>query len=82
MSDRTPRLLFAAACAALLSSAAFAQEEPPPPPPPGIETAGAAGQNQPDARSGSQDFADPSQLFSGTQGAFIGIGFGKIDKDT
>jgi len=81
MPCRTPRLL-SAACAALLSSAAFAQEEPPPPPPPGIETAGAAGQNQPDARSGSQDFADPSQLFSGTPGAFIGVGFGKIDKDT
>ena len=81
MPGRTHRLLFAA-CAALLSSAAFAQEEPPPPPPPGIETAGAAGQNQPDARSGSQNFADPSQLFSGTPGAFVGVGFGKIDKDT
>jgi len=81
MPGRTRRLLFAA-CAALLSSAAFAQEEPPPPPPPGIETAGAAGQNQPDARSGSQNFADPSQLFSGTPGAFVGVGFGKIDKDT
>ena len=81
MPGRTHRLVFAA-CAALLSSAAFAQEEPPPPPPPGIETAGAAGQNQPDARSGSQNFADPSQLFSGTPGAFVGVGFGKIDKDT
>ncbi len=81
MLDRTRRLL-CAACAALLSSAALAQEEPPPPPPPGIETAGAAGQNQPDAHSGSQNFADPSQLFSGTPGAFVGVGFGKIDKDT
>jgi hypothetical protein len=80
MPTWTARLLGAAV--ALVSYAAAAQEEPPPPPPPGIETAGAAGQNQPDARSGSQDFSDPSQLFSGTPGAFIGVGFGKIDKDT
>jgi hypothetical protein len=80
MLDRTSRLL-CAACTALLSFAAFAQD-PPPPPPPGFETAGAAGQNQPDAYSGSQNFADPSQLFTGTPGAFIGVGLGKIDKDT
>ena len=81
MLVRTPRLL-CIVCAALLSSAAIAQEDPAPPPPPGIETAGAAGQNQPDAHSGTQSFADPSQLFGGTPGAFIGVGFGKIDKDT
>ena len=80
MLDWTSRLLCAAS-AALLSFAALAQEEPPPPPP-GIETAGAAGQNQPDAHSGSQNFADPSQLFTGTPGAFIGVGIGRIDKDT
>jgi len=80
MSIRTARVLGAAL--ALASYSAAAQEEPPPPPPPGIETAGAAGQNQPDAHSGSQNFSDPSQLFSGTPGAFIGVGFGKIDKDT
>src|SRR5690349_14577463 len=80
MSKLTTRLL-CVACALLLSSAAVA-EEPPPPPPPGFETAGAAGQNQPDAYSGSQNFADPSQLFTGTPGAFIGVGLGKIDGDT
>lgn len=80
MSNRTSRLLCAAS-ALLLSSGALAQD-PSPPPPPGFETAGAAGQNQPDAYSGSQNFADPSQLFTGTPGAFIGVGLGKIDGDT
>ena len=80
MSNRSSRLL-CAACALLFSSAALA-EDPSPPPPPGFETAGAAGQNQPDAYSGSQNFADPSQLFTGTPGAFIGLGLGKIDGDT
>jgi hypothetical protein len=80
MPNRTASLLCATS-ALLLSSAALA-EDPPPPPPPGFETAGAAGQNQPDAYSGSQNFADPSQLFTGTPGAFIGLGVGKIDGDT
>ena len=83
MLHRMPARALAALALALLAPAfAFAQEEPPPPPPPGMETAGAAGQNQPDAHSGSQAFADPSQLFNGMPGAFIGIGVGKIDKDT
>jgi hypothetical protein len=80
MVGRNPRLVLIA-LSALFASAAAAQE-PSPPPPPGMETAGAAGQNQPDAHSGSQAFADPSQLFTGTPGAFIGVGIGKIGGDT
>ncbi len=68
----------------LAANAAFAQDEPPPPPPPlNPETAGVGGQNQPAPGSpnGNQAFANPSELFSGRAGAFIGLGFAKIDGD-
>jgi hypothetical protein len=60
------------AAAFLIASAASAQEQRPP------ETSGVSGQNQPDAAAGSQAFADPSLLFSGTPGAFIGLAVNNI----
>ncbi|HMC34568.1 MAG TPA: hypothetical protein VKH65_09185, partial [Myxococcales bacterium] len=59
------------AAAFLIASAAIAQEHPP-------ETSGMSGQNQPDAAAGNQAFADPSLLFSGTPGAFIGLAVNNI----
>src|SRR3954471_18074294 len=52
----------------LIAAAAAAQEQRPP------ETSGAAGQNEPNAASDNgQAFSDPSALFSGNSGAFIGL---------
>ncbi len=52
----------------LIAAAAAAQEQRPP------ETTGAAGQNEPNAASGNgQAFSDPSALFSGSPGAFVGL---------
>ena len=68
--------------AALVLGGAFAapaQEEPPPPPPTAPEPSGIGGQNQPSQPgTNGQAFADPSQLFSGTSGAFFGLGFNSI----
>lgn len=62
--------------AALLSSAALAQTPPQQAP----ETGGIGGQNVPNAAGfGSEAFADPSLLFSGTAGAYVGLGFKKIE---
>src|SRR5919201_373909 len=59
--------------AALLSTAAAAQEQPAP------EPGGVGGQNVPSAGAlGSQAFTDPSQLFSGQSGAFLGAAFSRI----
>ncbi len=73
MSHRLPLLL--AALAALSVGPVSAQEEPPPPPPSG--PSGIGGQNQPGQGQG-QPFSDPSQLFSGSSGAFFGLGFTNI----
>ena len=61
--------------ASLAAPLATAQENTPPPSPSGI-----AGQDQPPQGSG-QAFNDPSQLFSGKAGAFLGLGFGQINGD-
>ncbi|TMA41386.1 MAG: hypothetical protein E6J82_12690 [Deltaproteobacteria bacterium] len=66
------RFTVIAAAAFLIASAAIAQEQHPP------ETSGMSGQNQPDAAAGNQAFADPSLLFSGTPGAFIGLAVNNI----
>ena len=66
MSYRSALLLLA------LSAAAAAQQEPPP------EPLGVAGQNQPNAAGVGQAFADPSQIFSGREGAFVGFGYTRI----
>ena len=72
MSHRFALLL--AALGALSVAPARAQEEPPPPP---SGTSGLGGQNQPGQGAG-QSFSDPSQLFTGTSGAFFGLGFTNI----
>ncbi len=71
---RPPAVASTALLAALALSpgAASAQEQAPTP-------TGSGGQNIPNASGGGQAFADPSQLFSGEGGAFIGVGIGKID---
>ncbi len=73
MSVCTLRPFFVTAC--LLAGVANAQENTPPPNPSGI-----AGQDQPPVGQ-SQAFTDPSQLFSGRSGAFIGLGIGQIAGD-
>ncbi len=61
--------------ALFLSGAAAAQQQPP-------ETSGVGGQNQPNASgTGSAAFSDPSQLFSGQAGAYIGVAFTKIGSE-
>jgi hypothetical protein len=57
-----------------LAAAAAAQDQKPP------ETSGVSGQNQPDASGGinGQAFSDPSLLFGGTPGAFIGLAVNNI----
>ncbi|MCA1828725.1 MAG: hypothetical protein LC689_17520, partial [Myxococcales bacterium] len=61
------------ALAAALSTAAAAQEQPAP------EPGGIGGQNVPNAGSlGAQAFTDPSQLFSGNSGMFLGAAFSRI----
>src|SRR5260370_1538529 len=73
---RPPAVASTALLAALaLSPGAASAQEPAPPP------TGSGGQNIPNASGGGQAFADPSQLFSGEGGAFIGVGIGKIDGD-
>lgn len=65
-----PRL---AALAALLATAAAAQDQQPP------ETGGVGGQNVPSASgAGGQAFTDPSQLFTGQSGIFLGAAFNRI----
>ena len=73
---RPPAFLSTALLAVLALSpgAASAQEQAP-------TSAGAGGQNLPNASGGGQAFADPSQLFSGQGGAFLGVGIGKIGGD-
>ena len=64
----------AAALAVLFAAAAAAQEQQPP------ETGGIGGQNVPNAAGASgQAFTDPSQLFSGTSGMFLGAAFYRIE---
>jgi hypothetical protein len=63
------------AIAVVISTAALAQETPTIPP----EATGIGGQNQPNASgTGSASFSDPSLLFAGTPGAFIGVGLTNI----
>jgi hypothetical protein len=58
---------------ALLASAAAAQDQTTP------ETGGIGGQNVPNASgAGGQAFTDPSQLFSGQSGLFLGAAFNRI----
>lgn len=65
-----PRL---AALAVLLATAAAAQDQQPP------ETSGVGGQNVPSASgAGGQAFTDPSQLFTGQSGIFLGAAFNRI----
>lgn len=60
----------------VLAGAAVAQDAPPQQQP---ETGGIGGQNLPNAAGmGGQAFTDPSQLFTGTSGAFFGVGFNRI----
>src|SRR5438270_386911 len=60
--------LRAMAATLLIAAAAGAQEQRPP------ETSGVSGQNQPNASAGNgQAFADPSLLFGGKDGAFVGL---------
>jgi hypothetical protein len=62
------------ATAFMISAAAAAQDLQPP------ETSGIGGQNQPSASGGNgQAFADPSLLFGGTPGAFIGVAVNNIE---
>ena len=62
-----------AALAVLLATATSAQEQVPP------ETGGIGGQNVPNASAlGSQSFTDPSQLFTGQSGMFLGAAFNRI----
>jgi hypothetical protein len=57
----------------LIAAAAMAQDQRPP------ETSGVGGQNEPNASAGgAQAFADPSLLFGGTPGAFIGVAVNNI----
>jgi hypothetical protein len=58
--------------ATAVSLAAAAQDASSP------ETSGLAGQNQPNAAGNGQAFADPSQLFGGQAGAFLGLGVNRI----
>ncbi|HUJ25211.1 MAG TPA: hypothetical protein VLW85_04280 [Myxococcales bacterium] len=61
-----------AALAFLLAAAASAQDQQPP------ETGGIGGQNVPNASGISgQAFTDPSQLFTGTSGLFLGAAFNR-----
>ncbi|HZR07442.1 MAG TPA: hypothetical protein VFA79_02590 [Myxococcales bacterium] len=63
----------AIAATLLIAAAAAAQEQKPP------ETSGVSGQNLPNASGGNgQAFADPSQLFGGTDGTFIGLAVNNI----
>jgi hypothetical protein len=63
----------AIAATLLIAAAAAAQDQKPP------ETSGMSGQNQPNASGGNgQAFADPSLLFGGTDGAFIGLAVNNI----
>src|SRR5438105_720490 len=63
-----------AAAILLLAGAALAQDQQPP------ETGGVGGQNVPNASGAAgQAFTDPSQLFSGTSGMFLGAGFTRIE---
>lgn len=62
-----------AALVVLLAAAASAQDQQPP------ETGGLGGQNVPNASGISgQAFTDPSQLFSGRSGMFLGAAFNRI----
>lgn len=63
----------ALAATILIATASAAQDLKPP------ETSGVSGQNQPNAAGGNgQAFADPSQLFGGADGAFIGLAVNNI----
>ena len=74
MSCRTATLF--AALTAAFSLAASAQGTAPQQQP---ETGGLGGQNVPNAGgTGNQAFSDPSLLFSGRAGAFVGLGFNRI----
>lgn len=64
-------------CLAALAFAAPAVLAQDVPPAPATESAGIGGQNQPAGDQG-QAFADPSQLFSGRAGAFLGLGVTSI----
>jgi len=64
----------ALATALVIAAAAAAEDQLPP------ETSGLGGQNQPNAAGmGGQAFADPSLLFGGTPGAFIGLAVNNIE---
>jgi hypothetical protein len=72
MSLRPAALCLAALAAALPALAQAPSQQAP-------ETGGLGGQNVPNgAGIGGQAFTDPSQLFSGTSGAFFGLGFKRI----
>jgi len=66
--------IHALAAVFVIAAAAAAQDQGPP------ESAGTAGQNQPNAAGiNGQGFVDPSLLFGGTPGAFIGMAVNNIE---